>query len=197
MIPALQFDNFAPDAAEVRRAVLSGGFTTETGPDGAQYTGISEYQVPHWQERIAQLIQCPIVPKLSCFRLNLAGELPHSWVHSDDICAKYASVLYLNPPEQCEGGTAFWKHAGLGIDRLPSKEELAAKGLDADCFYKLIEREWKVQDAWKSYGMAEMQWNKFITYRTNLFHSRWPWEAFGQGPEDGRLIWVCFYDRAG
>lgn len=196
MIPALQFDNFASDAVEVRRAVIDGGFKKEIGPDGAEYTGISLYPVPHWHERIAQLIRCSIVPRLSGFRLNLAGEFPHSWVHSDDICASYASVLYMNPPEQCQGGTAFWKHAGLGLDHLPSKPELAKQGLYADSFYKLIEREWKVKEAWTQYGMAEMKWNKFITYRTNLFHSRWPFEAFGSGPEDGRLVWVCFYDRA-
>jgi hypothetical protein len=79
--------------------------------------------------RIAELIGEPITPKLSCFRLNLAGELPHSWVHSDDICAEFASVLYLNLPEQCKGGTAFWAHDEWG-DHLLSDEELKARGID-------------------------------------------------------------------
>lgn len=197
MAPILKFDNFAPDAEEVRKAVIAGGFKKETGPDGAEYTGISGYPVPHWIERIAELIQCPIVPKLSCFRLNLAGELPHSWVHSDDICAKYASVLYLNPPEQCAGGTAFWRHEALKIDRLPSKEELTAQGVHADWFYDMMAREWKELTYWQQTGFVPMQWNRFITYPTCYFHSRFPFEAFGDGPQDGRLIWVCFYDKVG
>lgn len=194
MSEVLCFDDFAPDAKEIRQKVIDGGFTSETGPDGATYTGICKLQVFEWFDRIAEIVGSPIVPKLSCFRLNLAGEKPHSWVHSDDICAKYASVLYLNLPEQCSGGTAFWKHDALGLDRLPPKEALAPQGINPDAFYKLIEREWKDLTFWKQTALIEMKFNRFVTYPTCLFHSRYPFEAFGSGPKDGRLIWVCFYD---
>src|SRR6266550_3208852 len=193
----LQFDDFAADISSVRRAVIKSDFSTQQGPDGAPYTGISQYAVPQWFERIAELRGRAIEPKISCFRLNLAGELPHSWVHSDDICAKYASVLYLNPAEQAKGGTAFWRHTALGLDRLPSKEELTGRGANAEWFYSMMSREWKVLDWWEQIWFVEMKWNRFITYPTNLFHSRYPFEAFGKSPSDGRLIWICFYDLAG
>jgi hypothetical protein len=186
--------DFAPDAETVRESVIHGGFSTERGPDGALYTGISKHQVPHWFDYIARVIGFKIFPTLSCFRLNLAGELPHSWVHSDDICAKYASVLYLNLPEQCSGGTAFWKHRTLGIDRLPSRKSLREHGVDDAEFYSHMDDEWKVLSAWEQYGFSPMKWNKFITYPTCLFHSRYPFEAFGKNSYDGRLIWICFYD---
>ena len=192
----LQFENFANDAEFVRTGVVKGGFATKTGPDGADYTGISTYPVPQWYERIAELIGNPIIPRLSCFRLNLEGELPHSWVHSDDICATYASVLYLNPAGKCKGGTAFWKHGPLDIDRLPPRSELKGRGIDDVSFYRMIDREWKKLDPWKQVGFVEMKWNRFITYPTCLFHSRFPFEGFGSGPSDGRLIWICFYDKA-
>ncbi len=188
------FDAFAPDALNVRNAVIAAGFATQTGPDGAQYTGISQFPAPHWFERIAELIGSPIVPRLSCFRLNLAGELPHSWVHSDDICAQYASVLYLNTPEQCSGGTAFWKHRALGMDRLLQPDELEARGMEYDAYHEWMTREWKKLEAWKQVGFTPMQFNRFITYPTSYFHSRFPFEGFGRGASDGRLIWVCFYD---
>lgn len=193
----LRVDDFAPDAGEVREAVITGTFSTERGPDGFEYTGISEYQVPQWFALIAKAVGKPIIPRLSCFRLNLTGEIPHSWVHSDDICAKYASVLYLNLPEQCQGGTAFWKHAALNLDRLPPKDGLAAQGINVDAFYQFMTRECKDLTFWKQSGLVEMKFNRFITYPTCLFHSRFPFEAFGQGPEDGRLIWICFYDVEG
>lgn len=187
-------DGFAPDAAEVRAAVIRSGFATKTGPDGAAYTGISEYPVPHWFERVAEVVGAPIIPRLSAFRLNLAGELPHSWVHSDDICAQYASVLYLNTPEQCAGGTAFWRHKALGMERLLTPEELTARGMDPESFYRLMNCDWKRLTFWEQIGFMPMQFNRFITYPTSYFHSRYPFEGFGTGPEDGRLIWVCFYD---
>lgn len=196
MMPILQADGFADDAIGVRQAVTSGGFSTKQGPDGATYTGISTHPVPQWFDRISELVGGKIEPKLSCFRLNLAGELPHSWVHSDDICAKYASVLYLNLPEQCKGGTAFWKHKTRNISALPSKASLTAGGVDADEFYRTMDREWKEIEHWEQIEFVPMQFNRFITYPTSLFHSRFPFEAFGKGPKDGRLIWICFYDRA-
>lgn len=194
MTPILQCDDFATDLSAVRQAVVGGRFSTETGPDGAQYTGISMHPVPHWYDRISALVGTKITPKISCFRLNLAGELPHSWVHSDDICAQFASVLYVNLPEQCSGGTAFWRHKTRGIDRLPPKADLTAKGEDADTFYRTMDREWKELKHWEQVHFVPMTFNRFITYPTCLFHSRFPFEAFGKGPEDGRLIWICFYD---
>lgn len=190
----LQHDDFAQDAAEVRKAVVAGEFSTETGPDGAKYTGISQHQVPHWYQRIAEVIGKEIQPRLSCFRLNLKGELPHSWVHSDDICAKYASVLYLNTPKQCFGGTAFWNHVALNMDRLPTVKDLNKMGIEPDDFYSMMSRDWKNLTFWEQIYFVAMRWNRFITYPTCLFHSRFPFEGFGEGPEDGRLIWICFYD---
>jgi hypothetical protein len=193
----LQVENFAPDARAVRDAVVAGPFTTENGPDGGKYTGISQYPVPHWPSQIARHLEHPIIPRLSCFRLNLAGEMPHSWVHSDDICAQWASVLYLNLPEQCSGGTAFWRHRELGIECLPSRDELERRGINPVVFYQQMDLDWRDLKKWEMVHHAKMAWNKFITYPTSFFHSRFPFEGFGSGPNDGRLIWICFYDRGG
>lgn len=186
MTEILQFEDFAADAESVRQSVISGEFSTQQGPDGAMYTGISAFQVPHWKDRIAELIGKRIKCGISCFRLNLKGELPHSWVHSDGICAQYASVLYMNEPKQCKGGTAFWRHRVLNIDRLPLGE-------DGD-FYRQMDSDWKDLSLWEALFIVPMAWNRFITYPTSLFHSRFPFEGFGTGPQDGRLIWICFYD---
>jgi len=194
-VPLEIFDDFAPDVRKVREAVIEEGFATEIGPDGAEYTGISKCAVPHWHTRISELLGVSIQPRISCFRLNLKGELPHSWVHSDDICAQWASVLYLNLPSQCRGGTAFWRHATLNMDRLFTPVELKACGLNATTFYPFMTEQWKDKAAWRQYDFVPMRFGRFVTYPTCYFHSRWPWEGFGEGPENGRLIWVCFYDR--
>lgn len=189
-------DDFAPNALQIRREVVAGGFGTETGPDGLKYTGISERSYPELFALIAKTMGRPIIPRLACFRINYAGENPHSWIHSDDICAQFASVLYLNEPEQCQGGTAFWKHRGIGIDRMPNADALARAGYDAKWFCAMMQKEWCDLTWWEQRAMVEMKFNRFLTYPTSLFHSRHPFEGFGTVPEDGRLIWVCFYDLA-
>jgi hypothetical protein len=195
VIPTLfQFDQFTEDALEVRKAIIEGPFTTEKGPDGLEYTGISKHEVPQWQERISQALRHPVTVRMAFFRMNVAGELPHSWIHSDDICSQYAGLLYLNTPEQCRGGTAFWRHTALDIDRLPQLEELRAKNLNPDWFYGMVNREWKDLTYWEQVGFVGMKWNRFITYPTSTFHSRYPFEGFGTTPADARLVWSCFYD---
>lgn len=182
----IQVDDFARDLEQVREAVISCGFSTVTGPDGAEYTNVSSYQAFHWYGHIERELGRKIDVKLSGFRLNLAGELPHSWVHADSICAKYATVLYMNDEEQCDGGTAFWRHKKLGLESLPAGE--------SEEFYRAMERDWKDIDLWERVDFVAMKPNRFITYPTSLFHSRFPFEGFGSGPRDGRLVWVCFYD---
>lgn len=188
------FDDFAADALDVRNAVLAGGFGTQTGPDGHAYTGISLFPVPHWFDRIAELVGAPITPRLSCFRVSLAGEVSPVWVHSDDICAQYASVLYLNTPEQCTGGTAFWRHIERGDDRLLAPAELAALGIDEADYHAWMMGEWRRLEAWEQTGLVTMRFNRFITYPTSYFHSRFPFEGFGDSSENARMIWVCFFD---
>lgn len=193
----LQFDDFAPDWSSVRSDLIAAGqFETYKGPDGFDYTGVCKWDVPHWHDHLADLLGCKIDVKLSGFRLNLAGELPHSWVHSDDICAQYAVVLYMNQPAQCRGGTAFWRHTGLNLDRLPDMAQMAANGNNVPWFLDMMSREWRCLDWWQQVGFVAMTPNRLITYPTYMFHSRYPFEGFGSGPEDGRMVWVCFYDRA-
>jgi hypothetical protein len=192
----LQIDHFAPDAERIRADVIAQGFTTETGPDGMEYIGICKRQVPHWHELIAQAIERPIKARMSFFRLNLAGELPHSWVHSDGLCDRFAAVLYLNPPHQCKGGTAFWRHSALRLDEMPSEQQLGERGLPVDWFNGMMTREWKDLTYWEQNGFIGMQFNRLISYPTSRFHSRYPFEGFGTGPLDGRLVWCCFYDLA-
>lgn len=194
MTQVLQIDQFASDFRAVREAVICSDFSTKRGPDGALYSGISQFEVPHWFDLLGKYLGKPITPKISAFRLNLAGELPHSWVHSDDICAQFATVLYMNTYEQCKGGTAFWRHKDLGIDRLPTRDALRSMGIDDEDFYQRIPEHWKQLELWEQTELISMYPNRLITYPTSLFHSRYPFEGFGTGPADGRLIWICFYD---
>lgn len=190
-----QFDDFAEDFLEVRQKVIDGGFQTETGPDGFEYTNISLYPyVAKWYAKIEQCLGRAILPKLSVFRQNMSGEMPHSFVHSDDICASYASVLYLNLPDQCRGGTVFWQHKQTGLEYMPTDEQLANQGIDPVEFGKNMTAAWKDKDQWAPNSFVNMKSNRFITYPCSRIHSRWPWEGWGSTHEDARFVWALFYD---
>jgi|ERR1700754_3697546 len=42
-------------------------------------------------------------------------------------------------------------------------------------------------------ALCHEEFNKAVIYRSDQPHSRWPLEAYGEGPEDGRLIAVAFF----
>jgi hypothetical protein len=190
------FDELIPldRLMEIRKEVIATGFSEEKGPDGCIYTGICKNRYPEIFEAIAKALAHPIAVGLSCFRLNMNGEVPHCWVHSDEGCGQYAGVLYLNPPEQCVGGTAFWQHRGMNIDEMPSEADLKAGRWDPKWYAEMMNAEWKKKDAWDQVGFSGMKFGRFITYPTARFHSRFPFEAFGSGPQDGRLIMAVFFD---
>lgn len=189
-------NNFAPNAEELREKVLSTEFKTETGPDGAKYTGIQTDYQPNLDKEIADLVGFKVDVKLSCYRINYQGEFPGRHVHSDGVCAEYAGILYLNLNHQRRGGTAFWRHRVGGWESMPTDEELIAAGVDPLRFNEDMVEEWKRPEPWELCGFAEMKFNRFITYPTKMFHSRYPHEAFGNNKTDGRLIWTVFYDRS-
>ena len=126
------------------------------------------------------------------FRLTLAGETGRYQVHVDPSGLTWVGVIYLSLPETCQGGTAFYSHKGLGSDRVPSQEKLAAYGVpDVD---SLLKQESNDPDRWQHLMTVPMRFNRMILYRPWLWHSAT--EGFGQSPEDGRLIQVLAFKAA-
>ena len=186
-------DEFSSSAQEIRSRVVSEGFVDEVGPDGFNYTGINMGEDEELKGEVDKLMN-GVTHKMSFFRQNLEGEMPHSYVHSDEICADWAGLLYLNKDEQAKGGTAFWKHKYMKWDRVPSDDEVTALGVSKEEFGEQLTVDWKDKELWEMSGFIGMKFNRFIVYPTKIFHSRYPHEGFGQGNEDGRLVWVCFFN---
>lgn len=186
-------DDFTEEAKDIRDSVIKDGFKEEVGPDGFTYTGISKIEVPNLVNKVGDMVD-DFEMKMSFFRLNLKGEMPHSFVHSDEICADWAGLLYLNPEEQSKGGTAFWKHKIMRWDKLPSDETVDDLGLTQEEFGTKLNEDWKNQDMWEMSGFMGMKFNRFLIYPTKMFHSRYPHEGFGDNADNGRLVWVCFFN---
>jgi hypothetical protein len=183
----LVIDNFAPDPEAIRERVVASEFGTVTGPDGMEYTGISLQGNLGLLPLLSAAVGFEVDPVMSFCRLNLDKELPNTAVHADTICAEYASILYLNTDDQCHGGTGFWRHKPTGLyampDTMPPDEE------------QEMVKQWQEQSFWQLAGFVGMRFNRLIVYPTKMFHSRYPLEAFGNNPQNGRLIWLCFFNR--
>lgn len=178
-----------PEALALRERALAGGFhTVEHG--GVHYHGIGVDLESDLYFGLTGRLQAEVgftvEHKLSFFRLNTRHDLPSTYIHADSAEAEYAAVLYLTLPEQCRGGTAFWRHRESGT--VQPQMDANARRLNED---GLDEGKWELM------FMAGMAFNRVIVYPGALFHSRYPQQTWGEGPEDGRLIWCCFFNEAG
>lgn len=193
--PVAIFDNFLADPEAVRAEFLRLTFSDVIGPaDGATYKRVSVLPPNQFEEELSKAVGKPVKQRYSVVRLNYAGEFPNQRVHSDDSYDRFAAVLYLNRPEDCKGGTAFWKHKKTGWEFLPTNRQVRSHGKSPDRTLKEIVASADVESDWEQTRLAEMKFNRVIVYPTSLFHSRYPFEAFGSTPEDGRLIFCSFFN---
>jgi hypothetical protein len=120
-------DDFYPDPHKVRKTALSFDYPEVAGR--RTYPGRNSRQhllLPGTDRIMSQILAQPVVGAAhppgthGRFRITLAGEEGRYLVHVDPTAAQWVGVVYLNPPEQCRGGTAFFRHEVLDSDRTRS-----------------------------------------------------------------------------
>lgn len=171
-------DAFLP--ATVRQDGLRAPFVDWPAHDGEVYKRVALVEVPGLQDAI-ELEAGPVDMLGMGYRLNFGGEMPNAAIHSDMGWGTHAAVVYLS---EGEGGTAFWRHKATGAERLDPG--------DVDLFNQ-INDDWNDETKWEMTRLVEMQIGRGLIYESARFHSRYPFAAFGTGPDDGRLVAVAFF----
>lgn len=195
--PLLVVDGFMPNAGDIRARALSAGFQTERFQN-RDYTGTGvKYKPFEVLDRMNRYFGQYTVPELFCFRLSHTATEMDAAVHSDNTVGKFAAMLYLTPDDVSRGqvsGTAFWKHKATGWLAMPTEAELAAAGMTIEDMM----RDWKDMGAWEMVGLVPIRFNRFISYESRTFHSRWPHAGFGSAddPASARLTLNLFYNFA-
>ncbi|KRA74266.1 hypothetical protein ASD78_12295 [Lysobacter sp. Root667] len=177
----LVVDDFMPDGGAVRAAGLAAPFVDWPGPDGEVYRRVCLTEIPGLQDRVEVAMGRSVAMHGMGFRLNFAGELPNAAIHSDMGWGTHALVLFLC---EGEGGTAFWRHRASGAHRIEPG--------DVDLFEQ-IRGDWDDESKWDREELVPVKFNRALIYESALFHSRYPFAAFGDGYADGRLIAVAFF----
>lgn len=192
----LVVDDFYPAPEAVRRAAVHLKYTDKEYL-GYRYTGMATEWSPELIEGyIGAAIGEPIDLKISYFRLGTKEEQPTTHIHADGDCATHACVWYLSePPAGTIAGTGFYRHKEMGIDRMPSVEWLQAKGYDIPTFINTLNTDGNDDSKWDMIGLLPQKFNRLVVYETAMFHARFPRDAWGNDANDGRLIWVGFFNK--
>ncbi len=173
-------DDFFPDFNRVRQHAILSEFYDWLGPDNEVYKRITMLHVPQLFDCLTSTLG-GVKIVLSGYRLNYEHEPPNQSIHSDLGYGSHVIVIYLN---EGDSGTAFWKHKETGTTEINYG--------DLELFTK-IKNDFEDADAWEQIDLVPAKANRAVIYKNNLFHSRFPFKAFGSTPEDGRLIAIAFF----
>lgn len=174
------YDDFLPNPQGVRTEALAADYIDWQGYDGEVYKRICITEVPGLRERIEEAMG-PVEMLGMGYRLNFGGEMPNAAIHSDMGWGTHAAVVYLS---EGEGGTAFWRHKATGEQRIEAGNVP---------LFERVKDHWNDESQWEQHRIVPMKLNRALIYESALFHSRYPFAAFGDSPETGRLIAVAFF----
>jgi len=195
----LVVDDFLDNAQALRAQALTldypvvrGQFPGRNSLQRVNIEGLTEAVGSILGER---LVAAPPPQSHAKTRLTLESDRGRGKVHVDE--SHWSGILYLSRPEDCQGGTAFFRHRATGLDRFPfSRNELDRAGFatHADAHRVLIEEDGTRDEAWELLMTVPMRFNRLLLLRPWLFHTAGP--GFGDRPENARLVYLMFFDQA-
>lgn len=198
MLPSfIMIDDFLanPDAARAAALKLAYDPANKHG----NYPGLLSDRplvIPGLEEAVAGAIGHRVKPAEGTShnhcRLTLKGDRGVTGVHIDP--AFYSGILYLSKPEDCRGGTDFFRHRRTGLDRVPATLDgvLAAGYADPNrLIEEVVNGDTNKPARWEKSFTAPMRYNRLILFSPWLFHDAA--SGFGDRPDNGRLVHLMFF----
>lgn len=128
-------------------------------------------------------------------RITLAGDRGKAKVHVDT--AHWSGILYLSRPQDCRGGTEFFRHLPTDSERAPYNDaEARAMGFPSarEATAAILDRDSTDDSKWEMTMRLPMRFNRLVLLRPWLWHTAG--EAFGDTMENGRLVYLMFFASA-
>ena len=130
------------------------------------------------------------------FRIALAKDDAPARIHIDE--SHWSGILYLSRPEDCQGGTEFYRHLPTGTDHAPfTREGLLGWGYSS---YKelnqgLLDRDGLDRSKWELTMTVPMRFNRLVLQQPQYWHTAGP--SFGDSVENGRLVYLMRFFLSG
>ena len=189
-------DDFLTTVDAVREAALKltypdlqGAFPGRNSLERIEMGGLAAHVSQITGERLQPL--SPQGSHAKC-RITLASDVGRGKVHVDP--GYWSGILYLSRPEDCHGGTDFFRHRRTNTDRRPmTPQEVAAMGYASyeESHQDIIERDGLDDSAWERSMTVPMRFNRLLLLRPWLWHTAGP--GFGDGLDNGRLVYLMFF----
>jgi hypothetical protein len=194
-------DDFLKDPEQLRQIALEAEYS-ELHPD-AMYPGRNSVYpqiINGYTEAIAKIVDEPLTPmeykgtSNGKFRITLDGQSGGGGVHIDNC--HWTAILYLNKPEDCRGGTDFFRHIPTNTEKAPIySHELAKYGIKdfPELWDNLINPHTNDTSKWEKTFSIPMKYNRLVLIRPWYWHNAGT--GFGDSVENGRLIYMGFFNN--
>ncbi|RYZ75052.1 MAG: hypothetical protein EOP91_00255 [Lysobacteraceae bacterium] len=192
-------DDFLDNALALREAALrltypaqEGMFPGRNSVERIDIEGLAG-QVSHLVGEPLQAMPPPQAHGKS--RITLARDVGKAKVHVD--AAHWSGILYLSRPEDCRGGTEFFRHLPTNTDRAPYDDaEARAMGYASakTMTTQVLESDSTDDSKWEMTMRVPMRFNRLVLLRPWLWHTAG--ENFGDSPGNGRLVYLMFFASA-
>jgi hypothetical protein len=199
MVPHLFIiDDFLRNAEEVRAQAISLKYAV-----GGRYPGLNSVEklrIDGLEQVISNIVREPVrAPWTNDFshgscRVALAADDRPARIHIDQ--SHWSGILYLSRPEDCRGGTEFFRHIRTNTDRLPmDPDSLQKVGYSSYDQLKedILDRDALDRSKWEHTMTVPMRFNRLVLLQPHYWHTAGP--GFGDSLENGRLIYVMFFLR--
>ncbi|MCS5605976.1 MAG: DUF6445 family protein [Alphaproteobacteria bacterium] len=194
-------DDFFDDPAAVRRNMLDMDYPEPRS--NAYYPGrdsAQQLKLPGIDELVSSLTGEKVVEsKLLSHghaRISLAADdLERKATVHIDPGVVWSAIIYMNLPEQCQGGTEFFRHKAWNMERAPIyPRELAEMDVQnyVDGSVKIIGQDSNDMNKWERTMIIPMRFNRLVLLRPWYFHTSGA--SFGDNKENGRLVYLMFFD---
>ncbi len=191
-------DDFYPQPQEVRKAALALDYPPPSPTQNhAGRNSAKRLMVRGVDEAVSEIVGTRLTGNMKSAhgrcRITLAADKSRFNVHIDED-TEWAGIVYLNLPDQCQGGTDFFRHKPTGSERAPiTDDELAVFGVATvqEAVAQVLEADSNDPDKWELVMTLPMRFNRLVLFRPWLWHTAAG--AFGDSDDIGRLVQLFFF----
>jgi hypothetical protein len=188
-------DDFLGDPEALRARALKLNYAMP-GPYPGR-NSVERVKLEGLEEQVSSIVQEPLcepnpLESHGKCRLALASDNQLGKIHVDP--SFWSGILYLNRPEDCRGGTEFYRHIPTGTDQVPiTIEGINAMGYAsyAEMREQILQKDATDRSKWELTMTVPMRFNRLVLLRPWLWHTSGP--GFGDSVENGRLVYLMFF----
>lgn len=192
-------DDFLDNARSLREAALRLTYPPQAGMFPGR-NSVERIDIDGLAQQCSRLVGEPLqaMPPPQAHaksRITLAADQGKAKVHVDG--AHWSGILYLSRPEDCRGGTEFFRHLPTNTDRAPYNDaEAATLGFPSakGMVDEILDRDSLDDTKWEMTQRVPMRFNRLLLLRPWLWHTAG--ENFGDTLENGRLVYLMFFASA-